>query len=117
MKTMSPIIVRIISFLKNSYFSSIIIQWNKPQDIWSTETFRMLKLKIFKFVRPTANTIFSCHNPIATKLHATIQLGISHFPKHKFRHSFQGTFNSLCSFSYSNCSDKRLNRPEPNWKY
>ena len=54
-------------------------------------------MKILKFIRPTANSIFCCHNPIGVKLLTRLQLGLSHLREHKFKHSFQDALNPLCS--------------------
>ena len=77
-----------------------------------------MKLKTLKFIRPTANSIFGCHNPIGVKLLTRLRLGLSHLRKHKFKHSFQDTINPLCScgkeiettfyFLLYNYSDERL---------
>ena len=54
-------------FFKNSCFPSTIIEWNKlDSNIRNSETLKIFKSKILKFIRPTANS--SCHNPIGVKL-------------------------------------------------
>ena len=84
--------------LKNSYFLSTIIEWNKLDcNIRNSETINIFKSKIRKFIRPTANSIFGCHNPIGVKLLTRLRLGLSHLPEHKFKHSFQDTVNPICS--------------------
>ena len=52
---------------------------------------------MLKFIRPTANSIFGCHNPIGVKLLTRIRLGLSQLREHKFKRSFHDTFNPLCS--------------------
>ena len=71
-------------------------------------------------MRPTANSIFACHNRIGVKLLTKVRLGLSHLREHKFKHSFQDTLNPLCScgkevettfhflLSCPNYSDERL---------
>ena len=55
-------------FFKNSYFPSTIIEWNKlDSNIRNSETLNIFKSKILKFIRPTANSIFGCHNSIWAK--------------------------------------------------
>ena len=62
---------------KNSYFPSTIIEWNRlDSNIRNAETLNIFKLKILKFIRPTANT--------------------SHLREHKSKHSFQDILNPLC---------------------
>ena len=108
-------------FFKNSYFPSTIIEWNKlDSNIRNSETLNIFKSKILKFIRPTANSIFGCHNPIGVKLLTRLRLGLSHLREHKFKHSFQDTLNPLCScgkevettfhflLSCPNYSDERL---------
>ena len=82
------------------------------EQIRNSETLKIFKLKILKFIRPTANSIFSCRNPIGVKLLARLRLRLSH--------SFQDKLNLLCCcgkefetvfhflLSCSNYSDKIL---------
>ena len=56
-------------FFKNSYFPSTIIEWKKlDSNIRNSETLNIFKSKILKFIRPTTNSSFGCHNPIGVKL-------------------------------------------------
>ena len=85
-------------FFKNSYFPSTIIEWNKlDSKIRNSETLNIFKSKFLKFIRPTANSAFGCHNPIRAKLLTRLRLGLSHLRGHKFKHGFQDTLNPLCS--------------------
>ena len=59
--------------------------------------YNVFKNSIFKFIRPSPNKIFQCHNPKGIKLVTRLRLGLSHLWEHKFKHSFQDTLNSLCS--------------------
>ena len=108
-------------FFKSSYFPSTIIEWNKlDSNIRNSETLNIFKSKILQFIRPTANSIFGFHNPTVVKLLTRLRLGLSHLRERKFKHSFQNTFNPLCScgkevettfhflLSYLNYSDERL---------
>ena len=108
-------------FFKNSYFPSTIIEWNKlDSNIRNSETLDIFKSKILKFIRPTASSIFGCHNPIGVQLLTRLRLGLNHLREHIFKHGFQDTLNPLCScgkevettfhflLSFSNCSDERL---------
>ena len=49
--------------------------------------------------RPSANSLFNCHNPKGIKFITRIQLGLSHLHEHKFKHSFQDSLNLFCSCS------------------
>ena len=50
-----------------------------------------------RFIRPSENPIFNCHNPSGIKLITRLRLGLSHLREHKFRHNFQDTLNPICS--------------------
>ena len=50
-----------------------------------------------KFIRPSLNKIFQCHNPKGIKLVTRLRLGLSHLGEHKLKHSFQDTLIPLCS--------------------
>ena len=108
-------------FFKNSYFPSTIIEWKKlDSNIRNSETLNIFKSKILKFIRPTAKSIFGCHNPIWVKLLTRLRLGRSHLREHNFKHSFHDTLSPLCScgkevettfhffLSCPNYSDERL---------
>ena len=58
-------------------------------------TLNIFKSKILKFIRPAANSIFGCHDPIGVKLLTRLRLGLSHPCEHKFKHSFQDTQSTL----------------------
>ena len=75
-----------------------MIEWNKlDSNIRNSVTLNIFKSKILRFIRLTANSIFGCQNPIGVKLLTIVRLGLSHLREHKFKHSFQDTFNPLCS--------------------
>ena len=50
-----------------------------------------------RFIRPSENPIFNCHNPSGIKLITRLRLGLSHLREHKFRHNFQDILNPICS--------------------
>ena len=50
-----------------------------------------------RFIRPSENPIFNCHNPSRIKLITRLRLGLSHLHEHKFRHNFRDTLNPICS--------------------
>ena len=84
-------------FFKNSYFPSTIIEWNKlDSGIRNLKTLNIFKSKILNFIRPTASSIFGCHNPMWLKLLTRIRLALSHIREHNFKHSFQDRLNPLC---------------------
>ena len=55
------------------------------------------KSNILKFIQPSSNSFFHCHNPIGIKYITRIRLGLSHLREHKFKHSFQDTLNPICN--------------------
>ena len=85
-------------FFKNSFFPSTIIEQNKlNSNIRNSETLNIFKSKTLKFIRPTANSIYGCHNSIGVKKLTRLQLRLSHLREHKFKHSLQNPLNPLCS--------------------
>ena len=57
----------------------------------------LFKINILKFIRPSPNSAYNCHNPKGLKFITRLRLGLSHLREHKFKHSFQDTINPLCS--------------------
>ena len=51
-------------------------------------------------MRPSPNKISQCHNTKGIKLVTRLRLGLTHLQEHKFKHSFQGTLNPLCSCDF-----------------
>ena len=50
----------------------------------------------FKFIRPSPNSVFNCHNCKGIKYLTRLRLGLSHLREHKFKHSFQDNLNPFC---------------------
>ena len=50
-----------------------------------------------KFIRPSANSLFNCHNLKGIKFITRLRLGLSHLREHKFKYSFQDSLNLFCS--------------------
>ena len=85
MHTISSISMWSTNFLENLFFPSTIVEWNElDSNIRSSKSRNIFKLEILKFIRPTANNIFDCHNTIGVKLLTRLL-------------DFQNTLNSLCS--------------------
>ena len=77
------------TFLKNSFFPSTIIEWNKlGHNIRNSSSLNICWKSILKFIRPSANSFFNCHNPKGIKFITRLRLGLSHLHEHKFKHSF-----------------------------
>ena len=86
------------NFFKNSFFPSVIAEWNKlDSDIRNLNSLSLFKSRILKFIRPNPNNIFNCHNPKAIKYLSSIRLGLSHLREHKFKHGFQETLTPICA--------------------
>ena len=85
------------NFLKNPFFPSTIIEWNNlDPNLRNSGTYGTFKNVILKFIRPSPNSIFECHNLQGIKFLTRLRLGLSHLHKHKFKHSFQDLLNPLC---------------------
>ena len=85
------------NFFRNSFFPSVISEWNKLDfETRNLKSLILFKSRILKFIRPTANSVFNCHNPKGLKFLTRIRLGLSHLREHKFKHSFQDTLNPIC---------------------
>ena len=66
------------TFFRNSYFPSIVTEWNNlDKSIMNSESFSIFKKNILKFIRPSPNSIFNCHNPKGAKLLTRLRLGLS----------------------------------------
>ena len=84
------------SFFKNTFFPSVIIEWNKlDPEIQNAPSLNIFKKNISKFIRPTANNIFGCHNLKGFKYLSKLRLGFSHLYEYKFKNTFQDTLNPL----------------------
>ena len=88
-----------VSFSRNSYFPSIVTEWNNlGKSIRNSESFSVFKKNILQFIRPSPNSTFNCHNPQGVKLLTRLRIGLSHLRDHKFKHSFQDFLNPICNF-------------------
>ena len=85
-------------FFKNSFFPSTAIEWNKiDKNIRKSESLNIFKKIILKFIRPSQNSVYNCHNPKGIKLLTRLRVGLSHLREHKFKLSFQDTLNPICT--------------------
>ena len=55
----------------------------------NSDTYGTFKNAILKFIRPSPNSVFECHNAQGIKFLTRLRLGLSHLREHKFKHSFQ----------------------------
>ena len=97
------------NFFRNSFFPSAVIEWNKLDlNIHNSESLNVFKNSLLKFIRPSGNGVFNCHNPRGAKLLTRLRLGLSHFLEHKFKHGFQDSLNPICS-----CGNRNFNSFPP----
>ena len=61
--------------------------------------YSMLHKPLLKFIRPVERKTYHINDSVGIKLLTIWRLSFSHLCEHKFRHDFEGTFNSLCSCS------------------
>ena len=81
------------SFFKNSFFLSTFTEWSKlDPNLWSAASFSVFQKNLFKFIRPSPNSAFNCHNYKGIKYLKRLRLGISHLREHQLKHSFQEAF-------------------------
>ena len=93
-----PVIKTKHNFLKNYFFPSAIIEWNKiDPNLRNSKSISVFKEKMLNFIRPSPNSVFDIRNPKGIKLITRLRLGLSHLREHKFKHSFQDTINPLCN--------------------
>ena len=94
----SPLLTQNTTFSKTLFFPSAIIEWgNLDPHLRKSENFLVFKSNILKFIRPSPNSVYNCHNPRGICLITRLRLGLSHLREHKFKHGFQDTLNPLCS--------------------
>ena len=87
-------------FFENSFFASVVIEWNKlDQNICNIENLSIFKKKLLKFIRPSSFSVLRCHNPKGIKLLTRLRLGVSHLLEHKSKYGFLDLLNPMCSCS------------------
>ena len=74
------------------------MEWNKlDHNIRISSSFNIVRKSILKFIRPSSNSLFKCHNSKGIKFITRLWLGLSHLRKYRFKHSFHNSLNSFCS--------------------
>ena len=57
------------------FFPSTLIEWNNLDiNIRNSESYVTFKKSILRFIRPSENPIFNCHNPSGIKLITRLRL-------------------------------------------
>ena len=88
------------NFFQNPFFPSLVIEWNKlDQNIHNSENLNIFKKKLLKFIRPSENSVFRCHNPNRVKLLTRQRFDLSHFREYKFKDGFLVSLNPVCSYA------------------
>ena len=86
------------NFFKNSFFPSVISEWNKLDlEIRNSASLEIFKKHLLNFIRPNSSKAFNINNPLELKLLTRLRIGFSHLNKHKFKHNFQDSIDPLCS--------------------
>ena len=68
------------NFLRNSFFPSEIIEWNKPDhDSCNSDSLNIFKLPLSKSVKPIANIVFDTNNPYGLKFASKIAFRFESF--------------------------------------
>ena len=97
----TPILTQNITFSKTLFFPSTIIEWNNlDHHLRKSENCSVFKSNIRKFIRPSSNSVYNCHNLRGICFITKLWLGLSHLKEHKFKHGFQDTLNPLCSWKW-----------------
>ena len=78
------------------FFLIVVIEWNKL-DQCNSENLNIVRKKLLKFVRPSENNVFRCHNPKVVKLITMVRLDLNHLREHKLKHGFLDSLNLICS--------------------
>ena len=63
----------------------------------NSSSLNIFRKSTLKFIRPSANSFFDCHNPRGIKFITRPRLGHSLLRERKFKHSFQDSLNPFCS--------------------
>ena len=66
-------------------------------NIRNSESLNVFQNNLLKFIRPSGNSVFYCHNPRGVKLLTRLRLDLSHLLEHKFKHGFQDSLYSICN--------------------
>ena len=74
------------NFFKNSFFPSVISEWNKLDlEIRNSASLEIFKKHLLNFIRPNSNNAFNKNNPLGLKLLTRLRIGCSHLKKQKYK--------------------------------
>ena len=87
------------NFLQNYFFPSVISEWNKLDlEIHNSVALEIFKNHLLNFIKPSYNNICNLNNPLGLKLLTRLRIDFSHIKEHKFKHNFQDSLDSFCSY-------------------
>ena len=87
------------NFLQNYFFPSVISEWNKLDlEIHNSVALEIFKNHLLNFIRPSYNNICNINNPLGLKLLTRLRIDFSHLKEYKFKHNFQDSLDSFCSY-------------------
>ena len=85
-------------FFKNSFFLSLIIEWNNLHiSIPILKNLSTFRKSILQFIRHSPSRTYYCFSNKGIKHIARFCLGLSHLRKHKLKHGFLNSLNPICS--------------------
>ena len=67
------------------------------KNIQKSESLDIFTKSILKFIRPSQNKAYNCHNPKGIKLLTRLRVSLTHIRVRKNKHSFQETLNPICN--------------------
>ena len=86
------------NFFQNSFFLSMVIEWNKLDlNIRNSESLSIFKKSLLKFIRLSGSSVFNCHNPRGIELLTRLRLSLRYCREHKLKLGFQESLNPICS--------------------
>ena len=86
------------SFVKNSFFLSVIIEWNNLDiSIHNSKSLSTFKKSILQLIRPSLSSTYNYFNNKGIKHITRLRLGLSHLRDHKFKDGFLDSLNPICS--------------------
>ena len=70
----------------NHNFPTTIIEWNElDPGLRKAENLSVFKSDILKFIPPSPNCVYNCHNPNGLKFIRRLRLGLNHLRQQKFK--------------------------------
>ena len=67
------------NFFKNSFFLSVISEWNKLDlEIRNSASLEIFKKHLLNFIRPNSSNVFKINNPLVLNLLTRLRIGFSH---------------------------------------